>query len=98
MAEHRDVAMERARARARELRDFYGHLAVYLLVCVGLVFIDLVTGSGLNWAYWPAMGWGIAIGIHALTVMSSATIGPEWEDRKAHELYEKERQREISGR
>jgi hypothetical protein len=70
-----DPAMERARKRARELKDFYGHLVTYVLVCSLLVVIDLADSSeadefiGLSWAYWPILGWGIAIVIHAVSVL-----------------------------
>lgn len=91
-----DPAMERARARAKELVEFYGHLLTYVLVCSLLVVIDLVVSSGgdtflgLHWAFWPIIGWGVAILIHAISVFFS--LGG-WEERKAQQLYEKERQR-----
>ena len=94
----RDQAMERAQRRARQLREFYGHLAIYVLVCAFLVVIDLVTGSsgstvlGLDWAYWPLTGWGVAVAIHAISV--NFAKASTWEERKAEELYEEERQRE----
>lgn len=98
MTEHSDPAMERARRRARQLRDFYGHLITYALVCALLVVIDLADGShgtefiGLNWAYWPIFGWGFFVAIHAFSVAFPMT---NWEDRKTQELYERERQRQL---
>jgi hypothetical protein len=93
-----DPAMDRARERAKQLRDFYGHLMTYVVVCSLLVVIDLVaneageTFMGLNWAYWPIIGWGIAIVIHALSVFSPLS---GYEERKAQELYEEERRRQF---
>jgi hypothetical protein len=101
VTDQQDPAMERARARARQLRDFYRHLGTYLVVSVFLVAIDLVTGSegktflGLDWAYWPILGWGIAVAIQAISVAFPMS---GWEERKAQELYEKERQRESERR
>lgn len=92
-----DSAMDRARQRAHELREFYGHLMTYLVVCSLLVLIDLVSGEagttflGLNWAYWPIIGWGIAVLIHALSVFFPLS---GYEERKARELYEKELEQE----
>jgi len=101
VTESHDPAMERARKRARQLREFYRHLLTYVLVGVLLVIIDLATGSagdtfiGLNWAYWPIFGWGIAVSIHAISVfLPTASMGG-WEERKVEELYERERQREL---
>ena len=94
-----DPAMEKARARAHELKDFYKHLITYVLVCSLLVFIDLVdsdvgadTFLGLNWAYWPIFGWGIAVIIHALSVF--LPFG-DWEERKAQKIYEREQRRHL---
>ncbi len=30
-----------------------------------LLFMDLAAGGGL-WFYWPLMGWGIGIAVHAI--------------------------------
>jgi hypothetical protein len=93
-----DPAMERARKRAKDLREFYGHLLTYVLVCSLLVVIDVVDGSsgdtfiGLNWAFWPIIGWGIAVVIHAASVFF--TLG-DWEERKAQQLYQKEQERRL---
>ncbi len=93
-----DPAMERARKRARTLKDFYGHLISYILVCGLLVVIDVLDGSagttfmGLNWAYWPIFGWGIFVLWHAVSVFFSLE---DWEERKARQLYEKDKGREL---
>ena len=47
------------------LRTFYSHFAIYTAVIVMLLFIDLASGGGL-WFYWPLMGWGIGIAVHAI--------------------------------
>ena len=96
-----DVAMDRARKRVRTLREFYRHLTVYVAVNVLLVVIDVVNGTsgttflGLDWAYWPILGWGIAVALHGISVIFPTG---RWEDHKAEELYEKERGRELSDR
>lgn len=101
MTTQQDPARQRARLRARQLREFYVHFAIYVAVCFGLVIIDVATGSsgstffGLNWAYWPILGWGLAVAIHAISVLMPFS-GKDWEDRKTEELYERERQRELT--
>jgi 2TM domain len=37
---------DRARARAKELRDFYTHATIYVLVNIGLFVINVLTGGG----------------------------------------------------
>lgn len=98
MTDH-DPAMERARERAAELKDFYKHLVTYVLVCSLLVVIDVAGSSssadtflGLKWAYWPIFGWGIAIIIHAIQTFIPFR---GWEERTAQRLYEKEQRRHL---
>ena len=103
MTDHRDVdsidedpAWTRALARAAAQRQFYGHVAVFLLVGSLLVIIDVATGSsgstflGLDWAFWPIGGWGLAVVLLALRVFGA---GSDWEERRAAKLYDKEQQR-----
>jgi len=45
---------------------FYRHLAVYVVVNLLLVGINLVTPHDSFWAIWPLLGWGIGIAFHAL--------------------------------
>jgi len=51
---------ERAEFDRRIRRDFYGHLASYLIVNGFLCGINLFTG-GYFWAVWPILGWGIGL-------------------------------------
>jgi hypothetical protein len=94
-----DPAMEQARKRAAELKDFYKHLIIYVLVCSLLVVIDVADNNpasdtfiGLQWAYWPIFGWGIAVVIHAISTFVPMR---DWEERKARQLYEKEQRRQL---
>ena len=83
---------DRARARAKELRDFYTHAIIYVLVNIGLFVINVLTGGGW-WFYWPLLGWGIGLGIHALSVFAfgGGPFGREWEERKTRELMDRDR-------
>jgi hypothetical protein len=60
---------ERAQARVKELKGFYTHATAYVLVNIGLFVINLLTGGGW-WFYWPLLGWGVGLGIHALSVFA----------------------------
>ena len=88
-------ARERALHRARELRSFYSHALIYVLVNSGLFLLNLLTGDGW-WFYWPLFGWGVGLGIHALTVFGQ--FGPfssDWEERKADEILRREQDRDV---
>jgi hypothetical protein len=86
---------ERAQARVKELKGFYTHATAYVLVNIGLLVINLLTGGGW-WFYWPLLGWGIGLGVHALSVFGFSGGGPwgqDWEERKTRELMDRDRER-----
>jgi hypothetical protein len=83
-----DRARERAEKHVREVRDFFYHLMVYVLVCAMLVFIDLRQG-GLDWAFWVIFGWGFGIAGHAIYVFFG--------DYRVEKLYAEEKNRESGG-
>jgi hypothetical protein len=84
---------ERARARVQEIRGFYIHATVYVLVNIGLFVINLLVG-GAWWFYWPLLGWGIGLVAHAVGVFVFGGRGPwgeDWEERKTREMMDSER-------
>lgn len=86
MTETTTTTTDPTRAYVRALRDFYQHLAIYLVVNVMLFVIDAVTPGG-PWFYWPLLFWGIAVAINGVTVlMSWRVLGADWEERKVNEL------------
>lgn len=79
----------RAKKRVKEIKSFYGHLLTYVVVIIILFVIDMLSGEGL-WFYWPLLGWGIAIVIHALNVFGVAGVfGSKWEKKKIQEEMDK---------
>ena len=98
MSASEDAAYERAVKRVKDYRDFYSHVIVYVIVNVVLVVIDVRDGDkgdisflGLNWAFWPLLGWGIAVVLQGLQLFG---FGSRWEERKLKSLLEEERRRE----
>jgi hypothetical protein len=83
---------QRAKARVEAIRGFYIHLAIYLLVNLCLFAINMLSDPHSLWFYWPLLGWGIAVAIHALTVFwSVAAPGSDWEERKIREYMNQDR-------
>ena len=88
------AAVERATKRVKELRDFYVHLAIYVVVNAGLVLLDLLQGDGLQWAQWVILGWGIGLAAHAVSVfIFESRSASRWEARKLAEFLEEEERR-----
>ena len=85
-----DSGLEQARKRVRDLRGFYVHVAVYVVVIAGIALINWVTNPSYWWVVWPMIGWGIGLGAHAVSVFfEGSLLGPEWEERKTRELMER---------
>ncbi len=76
-----------ARRQVCRLRGFYHHLAVFALVNSLLAAIDLATSPERLWFYWPLLGWGIWMALHAWgTFARNRWLGRDWEERKVREL------------
>lgn len=89
-----DPALDRARKYVKDVRDFYYHLMVFVLVNLFLVAIDLSGGAeaglfGLDFAHWVIFGWGFGIIGHGISVF----LG----DRRVQKLYAEEKRRELVG-
>jgi hypothetical protein len=86
---------ERARARVKVIKGFYIHATIFVVVNIALFAINVLVG-GVWWFYWPLLGWGIGLGVHALAVFGFGGGGPwgrDWEERKTREMIDKERGR-----
>ncbi len=75
-----DVEYEVARNRPDARQGLRIHLLSYVSI-IGLLFlIDLLT-LGSWWFVWPMLGWGSAIAVHWLYVMS-VNVDDEWADSR----------------
>lgn len=80
-------AEQEARARVAEIKDFHGHLLIYLLVNLMLVGIYLATGADHFWPIYPILGWGIGLVSHAASTYGMfGFVNSEWEERKVREI------------
>ena len=83
---------QRARRRARQIRGFYLHAAIFVAVNILLHVINFMTAPKVYWAFWPLFGWGIGLLAHGLaTYRWMPFLGKEWEERKIRELMDKNR-------
>lgn len=81
-----NMAFVRAKERVEKLKGFYGNLISYCTIIPILVIINLNTSSGFQWFWFPMLGWGFGVLMHALETFG---YGKNWEDRKIKELLEK---------
>ncbi|HEY7033128.1 MAG TPA: 2TM domain-containing protein [Thermomicrobiales bacterium] len=86
-----DARYQQAKQRVEALKGFYTHLAVYTIFNTGLFLLNLATDRGNWWFYWPLLGWGVALAIHAVVLLTiEGPRGHAWEERKIRELMERD--------
>lgn len=95
-AQEVDPRRRNALKRVEELKGFYSHLSVYLVINLGLFLIDALTNRSNWWFYWPAIGWGTALAIHAaMTFGIEGPLGKTWEARKMRELMDRDNRHQL---
>ncbi|UCE93141.1 MAG: 2TM domain-containing protein [Flavobacteriaceae bacterium] len=78
----------RASARLDELKGFYSNIVAYVLVIPFLIFVNYMTYWDFKWFWFPMIGWGIGVAIHAVVTF---VIGKDWERRKIKELMDNDK-------
>lgn len=48
--------------------SFRVHLSTYLVFAVFFFVLNMLTGPGDWWFYWPMLGWGLGLALHAIAV------------------------------
>lgn len=90
---------KQAEKPANDIVGFAVHAAVYLVVNVALWLIDVVTGGGIDWAYWTTIPWGIGLAIHGLVLLLELKLfGEDWRHRQIERYVERRREPPKSGR
>jgi len=80
------TSFEKAQARVTEIKEFYNHLAMYLLFVCIFISINLYNG-GYFWAIFPIGGWGLGVLSHAMkTFRWNLFFSKDWERRKIDEM------------
>jgi hypothetical protein len=77
-----------AKKRVNEIRGYYGHLAIYIIVNITLVLIWYFTDRGsYMWFFWPLGAWGVGIILQTLSIFVFRR--GNWEQRKINEIMDK---------
>jgi hypothetical protein len=81
----------RARKRVEDLTALLWHIAAFVIINAGIWIQDIVTGNGVDWAYWVTIPWAVGLLIHVLAY--TFTVGG-FEEKKYAQYLEEERRRE----
>jgi hypothetical protein len=89
-----DDSYVRARNHVEELKKFYGSLISYFFFIPFFIFINYWTSWDFKWFWFPIIGWGIGLGIHAIKVFfNDGSFGRNWEKRKIEQFMKEEENR-----
>lgn len=73
----------RAFEYVRDIKGFYTHALTYAVVIAGLFLLNAFISPGRWWVVFAAIGWGIGLLVHALSVFEVFDIfGPDWEKKQ----------------
>lgn len=85
-----DPTYQAAKKRVEDLRGFYIHLSIYVVVNAALFAMDAIQGGGW-WFYWATIGWGIGLVSHAVALFfDSSHWSRRWEERKMDQFLREE--------
>lgn len=87
-----DVKYMEAKRKVKDLKGFYIHLLVYVLVNLFIIARNVQEGENLDSIdnYWTAIFWGIGLLVHGVRVfVPNILLGRDWEERKTRELMDK---------
>ena len=100
--EHSGQKLKRAKKQVEELKGFYIHLTVYILVNLFIstmkVWRNMGDGETFNEAFWDFgtfavwCFWGIGVVFHAIKVfMRNPIFGKDWEEKQIQKYLERDR-------
>jgi hypothetical protein len=83
---------KRAKERLEELKGFYIHGIIYILVNLAMAIFNIISTPDYYWFFFPLIGWGIGLVIHALSVYANGKLfGANWEEKKIRQLMDKDK-------
>jgi hypothetical protein len=87
---------EKAKKRVEDIKGFYMHLMMYIIVNIAVFIINITATPEHLWFYWSLLGWGIGIAAHGFSIFGLAGLfGPEWEERKIQKIMKEQEKKEL---
>ena len=81
----------KAEKKVKEIKAFYIHLFIYIIVMPINILVNLQFSPGHHWFWYSLLGWGIGILFHWFAVFGFEFLGlsNNWEKRKIKEIMDK---------
>lgn len=85
---------KKAKARVEELKGYYTHLGIYVIVNIFLFILDATNNPSQWWFYWTTLGWGIGIAAHTFATFGiGGVFGEKWENDQIEKYIQKNQNR-----
>ena len=82
--------LERAKKKVEELKGFYIHFTVYLIMVPVFIYLN-ARSTGFPWTIFPIGGWGLGVMGHASEVFGwNPFFGKDWEERKIRKFMDED--------
>jgi len=81
----------KAQQKVKEIKGFYSHFLVTVLVIPFLIFINLEFVPDFHWFWFPIIGMTLGLFFHWLGVFGFERLGfgKNWEEKKIEEIMRK---------
>lgn len=92
MENFEEYKYEKAKKRAKEIRNFYYQLTAYCVVIPILIYINLTFTPEFHWFWFSMIGWGTGVIMHGMEAFQlNPFLGKNWEERKLKQFIEEEK-------
>lgn len=100
---NKNIKYERARKRMKEIKGFYIHALLFVLVNILLIIMKVIYGEHVVGEpqikisqFLTIILWGVGLLAHGLSVfLPNFIFGKNWEEKKIRELMERNRNLKI---
>lgn len=90
-----EIRYQKAKKKAREIRDFYINLTLYSFFIPLIIGINLYFVPQFHWFWFSIIGWGTGLAFHGLSTFEiHPLMKNNWEERKIQQFMKEELERE----
>ncbi len=73
----------KAMEEVKEIKGFYMHLGIYILLVPFLIALNLLTSPVYHWFWWPILGMTFGLLAHGVSLfVNSSVFGANWEKKQ----------------
>lgn len=90
-----EIRYQKAKKKARGIRDFYINLSFFCLCMPLIIGINLYYVPEFHWFWFSLTGWGIGLLFHGLSAFEfNPFMRHNWEERKLQQFIKEDLERE----